>query len=346
MMRPILSISILISGTYDNVKNCLDSIQPILQKVPSELILTDTGCSAEVRHLIEGYSNHIIDFTWCNDFSAARNAGLQEAVGEWFLYLDDDEWFEDTSDIIDFLLSEQSKDYDLALYYQRNYEKQDQRQYFDYAVDRILRRLPGLHFENRVHEAYVGPDPTKRKQLQSFVHHVGYVYQTEEDKIRKFERNHSLLQLECREKPDNMRLWRQYATSCWMVEKWEESENICRQAIKRESNSAYWDLLHTNCLYCLSKQEKWQEIIETGERFLEKTLYAYPQFGVRQYMLQAYYKTKQFDEICKMAPKMIHTYRYYKKSPEEFADGSLDGNIFFGRDQISRMLTYIMIAAI
>lgn len=346
MAQPILSISILISGKYDNVKNCLDSIQPILREVPSELILTDTGCSADVRHLIEGYTDHIIDFTWIDDFSAARNAGLQEAKGKWFMYLDDDEWFEGTSDIIDFLLSEQRGDYDVALYYQRNYESLDQRQYFDYAVDRILRRLPELHFENRVHEAYVGLDAKKRKQLQSYVHHVGYVYQTEEDKIRKFERNHSLLQLECREKPGNMRLWRQYATSCWMVEKWEESKNICQEAIKRESNSTYWDLLHADYLYCLSMQEKWQEIIETGKGFLEKTLYPYPQFGVRQYMLQAYFKTGQFGEICKMAPKMINNYRYYKKSPEEFADGALDGNIFFGRDQISRMLTYIMIAAI
>ena len=237
MAQPILSISILISGKYDNVKKCLDSIQPILREVPSELILTDTGCNDDVRHLIEGYTDHIIDFTWINDFSAARNVGLQESRGEWFMYLDDDEWFEDTTDIIDFLLSEQRKNYDVALYYQRNYENQDQRQYFDYAVDRILRRLAELHFENRVHEAYVGLEGARRKQLGSYVHHMGYIYQTEEDKIRKFKRNHSLLQLECREKPDNMRLWRQYATSCWMVEKWEESENICLQAIKRDSNS-------------------------------------------------------------------------------------------------------------
>lgn len=48
MHNPILTISILISGEYNDVKRCLDSIQPLMRLVPSELILTDTGCKSEV----------------------------------------------------------------------------------------------------------------------------------------------------------------------------------------------------------------------------------------------------------------------------------------------------------
>ena len=39
----VLTISILISNNYDNVKRCLDSVKSLLSAVPSELILTDTG---------------------------------------------------------------------------------------------------------------------------------------------------------------------------------------------------------------------------------------------------------------------------------------------------------------
>ncbi len=63
--------------------------------------MTDTGCDTEVRNLIQRYSDNIIDFNWIQDF-AARNAGLMRAKGLWFMYLDDDEWFDDTTDIIDF----------------------------------------------------------------------------------------------------------------------------------------------------------------------------------------------------------------------------------------------------
>ena len=51
------------------------------------------------------YTEKIVPFTWCNDFSKARNAGLEQATGKWFLYIDDDEWFEDPSEIISFFKS-------------------------------------------------------------------------------------------------------------------------------------------------------------------------------------------------------------------------------------------------
>ena len=79
-----LTISVLISGNKENVTRCLQSLDHLMQEVPSELILTDTGCSPEVRDLIENYTDRIINFTWCQDFSAARNVGLQEARGSGF----------------------------------------------------------------------------------------------------------------------------------------------------------------------------------------------------------------------------------------------------------------------
>lgn len=100
MSKIILTVSILISNHYDRVKRCLESVKPLLDAMPSELILTDTGCNQELRDLLEEYTDHIIDFAWCQDFSAARNVGLQKAKGEWFLYIDDDEWFEDVQPLV------------------------------------------------------------------------------------------------------------------------------------------------------------------------------------------------------------------------------------------------------
>ena len=78
----LLTISLLISNRPATVRKCLDSIKPILEQVPSELILTDTGCGEQVRSIIEEYTDHIIDFEWCNDFSKARNAGLRQGRRE------------------------------------------------------------------------------------------------------------------------------------------------------------------------------------------------------------------------------------------------------------------------
>ena len=72
----ILTISLLISNRPDTVRKCLDSLKPLLDNIPSELILVNTGCGEEVRGIIEEYKAQIIDFEWCRDFSKARNAGL------------------------------------------------------------------------------------------------------------------------------------------------------------------------------------------------------------------------------------------------------------------------------
>lgn len=97
-----LTISLLASDRMNTLKRCLDSITPFLRELNSELIIVATGQDPAVLALAGQYTSDIIPFTWCNDFSKARNAGLKKASGEWFLFLDDDEWFEDVSEIIDF----------------------------------------------------------------------------------------------------------------------------------------------------------------------------------------------------------------------------------------------------
>ena len=81
----VLSIALLASDRKDTIGKCLESLAAIRKSVPSELIILDTGCSPEVRKVLEAYADKITDFTWCNDFSEARNVTLRMAEGEWFL---------------------------------------------------------------------------------------------------------------------------------------------------------------------------------------------------------------------------------------------------------------------
>ena len=110
----VLSIALLASDRRDTIKRCLESLSAIREAVISELIILDTGCSKEVREILEQYADKIADFTWCNDFSKARNVTLQMADGEWFLYLDDDEWFVETQDLIDFFQGGEYQNYTSA----------------------------------------------------------------------------------------------------------------------------------------------------------------------------------------------------------------------------------------
>lgn len=204
--KPILSIALLVSNRKDTIQKCLDSLTPIREAIPSELIILDTGCDADLRTLLEEYADKIENFTWIKDFSAARNVTVQMAEGEWYMYLDDDEWFVETEDLIDFFQSGEYKDYGYASYIQRNYLDMEGSQWTDAWVSRMIKRTPELHFESKIHE-YMAPMDGDCKGLHSYVDHYGYVYESEEKLIQHYERNSTLLREMIEAEPTNLR-WR------------------------------------------------------------------------------------------------------------------------------------------
>ena len=73
MTQKLLTISVLVSGRTDTTFRCLDSLQPLMNTIDSELILVDTVCDAKMKKQLETYADKIISFKWCDDFSKARN---------------------------------------------------------------------------------------------------------------------------------------------------------------------------------------------------------------------------------------------------------------------------------
>lgn len=183
----LLSISMLISGR-DEMEKSLNSLLYFKNAFPTEIILVDTGCNEEQRALAEQYADKIINFTWCNDFGAARNAGLKEAQGEWFMYLDDDEWFENPQEIISFFTTGEYRKYNSASYIVRNYMDPYGNNYTDSYPSRMVKLNSTIHFVGKIHE-YLDPFLEPRKEFNNFVHHYGYVYKNEQERIKHAWRN-------------------------------------------------------------------------------------------------------------------------------------------------------------
>lgn len=188
----LLSISIMVSGREETTKQCIASLDRLRERVPCELILTDTGCGTELRSWLESKADMLLDFSWCDDFSAARNVGLQASGGQWFLFMDDDEWFEDTSQIEDFFLSGEYRRYETAFYRVRNYANIEGTAWTDIFLARMARRRQGIRFRYAIHEIlFPLAEPVKR--LEDYVHHYGYVNDDSVLRAQKRERNLSLL---------------------------------------------------------------------------------------------------------------------------------------------------------
>ena len=55
--------------------------------------------------LAQKYADQVLHFEWCDDFSAARNTGIDAAKGLWFMWIDSDELIENPDSMIDFFNS-------------------------------------------------------------------------------------------------------------------------------------------------------------------------------------------------------------------------------------------------
>jgi len=225
----LLSISMLISGKEDMEKS-LKSLQYFKEAIPCEIILVDTGCNAKQRALAEQYADEIYDFAWCNDFAAARNVGLQAAKGEWFLYLDDDEWFENPKEIIEFFQSGEYRDYNCASYVVRNYSNPAGTLYEDSYPSRMVKREANTRFVGKIHE-YLDPFHLPKKEFSDYVHHYGYVYKNNEDRKMHSMRNVLPLIEMRKEHPGDPRWMCQLAQEYFSVKDYEETIKVCVEGI-------------------------------------------------------------------------------------------------------------------
>lgn len=193
-----LTIGILVSNRIEYIRKTMESLKPLLVTVPSELIVVDTkgtetdGSVAVARE----YTDKIYPFTWCNDFAAARNVCMEHARGEWFLYMDDDEWFDDVTEFIDFFKNGECEQYNSGFYFVRNYQPGGG--YSTGIVGRMVRRKENTRFVGKIHETF-NEVSAPNKVFSSFVHHYGYA-DTDEEKIKEHqERNMSILRKEFEE---------------------------------------------------------------------------------------------------------------------------------------------------
>lgn len=188
-----LTIGMIVKNEEKWLDKCLSAIKPILDNVDSELIITDTGSTDRTVEIAQKYTDKVLHFDWINDFSAARNFGLEKAQGEWFMMLDADDIFRSCDHIIEFFNSGEYKKYNAASYISRNiFKTENGDSYGDLLAPRMVKLHPHTRYENPVHE-YLNTFDPPYKNIQDIADHYGYYYETEEDKYKKFKRNSELL---------------------------------------------------------------------------------------------------------------------------------------------------------
>jgi len=82
-----ISLCIIVRNEESTIGRCLDSVKDICD----EIIIVDTGSTDRTKEIVEKYTDRIFDFTWIDDFAAARNFAFSQATMEYILWLDADD---------------------------------------------------------------------------------------------------------------------------------------------------------------------------------------------------------------------------------------------------------------
>ena len=249
IQKPLLTISLIISNRPDTIPRCLDSLRPIMEAIPSELILIDTSKSEEIHKMLLEYTDQVYEFEWCQDFAKARNEGVRRANGKWFLYLDDDEWFAECDELIKFFKSGKYKKYGSANIKVRNFSNPEYTKYTDGWVTRLFYLDGETRFEGRVHE-YIYHLYGKQIFLNVIANHSGYIYVTKEKLRQHFDRNVNILQEVIKEEPHVLRWQAQMVQEYETVDEWEAMASFCEEQLKKRSKiETFMDRNHFCTLY-------------------------------------------------------------------------------------------------
>lgn len=88
-----ISVVMIVKNEEAMLARCLESV-----KEADEIIVCDTGSTDTTVEIAKRFTDKVYtDFTWCDDFSKARNHAKEKATGDWILSIDADEFLHDFS---------------------------------------------------------------------------------------------------------------------------------------------------------------------------------------------------------------------------------------------------------
>lgn len=266
----VLSIGMIVKNEEKHLDKCLSALQKLRDNVSSELIIVDTGSTDRTKEIALNYTDLVYDFEWIDDFSAARNYGLEKAKGKWFMFLDADEYIdEDCSEMIDFFnLPELYERYESASYIVRNYDNNITKSAEDFLASRLVKLRPGTRFAGKIHE-YL-PCDIPHGYFQTVFHHYGYMANDPAYLKKKKERNLPLIIKEFEEHPNDARIVGQLVDSSDDKKEKFRYLDIGLSLIDLPENRFYANSILLKAIKCYALNGYEDKAIEYCRKFLER----------------------------------------------------------------------------
>lgn len=122
---------------------CLDSLKGF-----DEIVVVDTGSTDNTVEIANKYTDKVFtDFTWCDDFSKARNHAISKCTGDWIMMIDADNKFCNTIDE----LKEQIKIAEEKGLRTLSFKLLDEKSGFNHRLPMCWKNDPDIFFKGAAH---------------------------------------------------------------------------------------------------------------------------------------------------------------------------------------------------
>lgn len=225
MQPTTVALCMIVRDEAENLPVCLNSVRGLAD----EIWVVDTGSTDGTPELAQALGANVLHFTWIDDFSAARNQGLELAQAEWILVLDADEQLveEDKQIILDALAREGTESVaafilPICSLLGDGAEGKE----MNYNV-RLFRNRRSHRYEGAIHEQ-IAPSicrnspEMKLVTLSARVLHCGYLAETIETK-QKPARNLAIVERQLEKNPDDYYLQYHAAVCRYNLGQFEQS---------------------------------------------------------------------------------------------------------------------------
>ena len=171
-----ISACVIVKNEEKNIGQWLNN----MRQIADEIIVVDTGSTDNTLTILEHAGITPYHFTWCNDFAAAKNYAIQQATGDWIVFLDADEYF-DASSVKRFRTEmtryHANKKIGAIMCQLVNIDTDNRNKIIDTMIQvRIFRNSKDIYYKNPVHEQLV-TKPGKYIMQKCFdlqIIHTGY----------------------------------------------------------------------------------------------------------------------------------------------------------------------------
>ena len=331
-----LSQCMIVKNEDKNIRRALSWGKGIV----CEQIVVDTGSTDRTVEIAEEMGAKVYHFTWCDDFSAAKNYAIEQASGDWIVFLDADEYFDEDSASKLIPIIAIAEDMSRAGR-QINAVRSRLINLGENAVvgvvahqDRVFRNKPNLRYVNRIHEGlrlsgkqnYGYFDASEELMIL----HTGYTMEAYKE-TGKRERNISMLQKELEENPRNTAVLA-YLGDAYMAEnQLDQAKKYFQRAVScgMEAKDRRENIdLHTLrsiglllILYAKESDPRHEEEVRELHRQYRELYSAYPDGDC--YFGAWLYQNKKYEEGRKYLESALDKMKRYKGDIPLYMNASL-----------------------